>query len=331
MRVWHPDRFQGDERLRKKAEEQAQRINSAMSELRKLGKDGLERARSATQQSSSRPAPDNQRNQNYQHGTQTRSQFHTQNESHGAAHAQREHSRHEASRGSFQFAIAPLLVRPKFGTTLFRVAAACFVAYLAYESLLRPSKNPQQEAFTLAIIFTALDFGVRNLLSVIVPGPVVAVDKSGLFLMKIGRLTWTDFESVWPVMTPRFSNLSVRFSRHYIKRQNPLLQAFLLARRWFTPAHVVIPFNGLNANPIQVVDAMKLFQLHNQMVIEEDKPADSRILLALHCIAFIACAFPMLRCLRDGGLFHLEYIAYFVVFVACRIGDFILRRARVRF
>ena len=38
MRVWHPDRFPSDERLRKKAEQESQRINQAMTELKKLGK-----------------------------------------------------------------------------------------------------------------------------------------------------------------------------------------------------------------------------------------------------------------------------------------------------
>jgi hypothetical protein len=298
MRVWHPDRFQSDERLRKKAEEQSQRVNHAMTELRKLGKHGLNKASQAkTKQTpqqaknAKRPSPQQPRRKPEQHQT------------HQQAHAGH-HQHSDFSQASFSFALAPLLVRAKTGTALFRALASLAVLYLAYDSLLRSLANPQQEAFTVAVIFAALDFGVRNLLTIMVPGPLVAVHKTGLFLHKIGKLNWIDFESVSPLVTPRFSTLSVTFSPRYIEKQDRLTRAILYAKKWFNPAHLVVPFNGLTASPTDVVHAT---------------------------VAVAACVIPIVRCLSEGGLSNTEYSAYVAVFVVCRLADFILRRARIRF
>jgi hypothetical protein len=307
MRVWHPDRFPGDERLRKKAEEQAQRINHAMGELRKIGKAGLEQSKNQPTASSS-PGP-----------------------SPAPAHTSPRPPPRQYPNSAFRFAVSPLHVRPKVNSAIFKIAAACMTIYLAYDSLLRPSGNPQQEAFMVALVFTGLDLGIRNLLALGVPGSLVAVDKSGLFLFKAGRLGWTDFESVWPVMTPRYSSLSIKLSNHYIQKQSPLMRAGLRIKCWFQPAHVVIPFNGLTSNPIQVVEAMKLFQLHDQMVVENISPRHATSLLLLQVIAIAACTAPIIRCLQEGGLSQLEYTTYFVVFSACRVLDFVLRRMRAHF
>jgi hypothetical protein len=325
MRVWHPDRFQSDERLRKKAEEQSQRINHAMAELRKLGKNGLNKARQTkakqtTQQSKTakRPSPQQPQRQPEQHNT------------HQYTNAgQRQNS--DFSQASFSFSLAPLLVHAKTSTALFRSLASLAVLYLAYDSLLRSVANPQQEAFTVAVIFAALDFGGRNILAIIVPGPLVAVHKTGLFLHRIGKLNWIDFESVSPLVTPRFSTLSVTFSPRYIEKQDRLTRTILNVKKWFNPAHLVVPFNGLTASPTDVVNTMRLFQLHQQMVVEDIKPQNSKALLILQAVAVAACAIPIIRCLSEGGLSNTEYSMYVAVFVVCRLADFILRRARIRF
>jgi hypothetical protein len=329
MRVWHPDRFQSDDRLRKKAEEQSQRINHAMAELRKLGKHGLNKAtqnktKPSTQQTKTakRPSPQQARRQPEQRNT-----HHQQAQTGHTGH----HQNSDFTQASFSFVLAPLLVRAKTGTALFRALASLAVLYLAYDSLLRSLANPQQEAFTVAVIFAALDFGMRNILTIIVPGPIVAVHKTGLFLHRIGKLNWIDFESVSPLVTPRFSTLSVTFSPRYIQKQDQLTRAILYAKKWFNPAHLVVPFNGLTASPTDVVNAMRLFQLHQQMVVEDIKPQNSKALLILQAVAIAACAIPIIRCLSEGGLSNTEYSVYIAVFVVCRLADFILRRARIRF
>jgi hypothetical protein len=314
MRVWHPDRFQSDERLRKKAEEQAQRINHAMGELRKMGKAGFEGAssdqRSATTHARPTPQQPPYQSSRSSASSRPRSEY--------------------AQASSNSYAIAPLHVRPKLGATLLRVCAALGVFYLAYDSLLRPASNPQQEAFTVALIFAALDFGTRNLFMLLVPKPIVTVDRTGLFLLKTGRLNWIDIESVWPVITPRFSHLSVKFSSSYLAKQNLLTRLFFLLRSWGNPAHIVVPFNGLASDPVQVVNAMKLFQVNNQIAIVDIKPTGAYAVLVLQLLAITCCAIPVLRCIFEGGLSGFEYFVYLFLFLVFRTVEYGYRVARSR-
>jgi hypothetical protein len=312
MRVWHPDRFQSDERLRKKAEEHSQRINHAMGELKKLGKAGLEKARSTS--ASGNPRTHRPPPQREPRATDTNTHQHN--------------ARRDFSQSSFHFSIAPLIIRPRGTTALFRAAAAVAVAYLCYDSMTRSLANPQQEAFTIAIALASLDIGARNLLLLFIPRPVVSVDRAGLFLLKTGRLGWLDIESVWPVITPRFSQLKLTFSPHYLAKQSHLMRILLAVRRWGNPAHIVVPFNGLGADPVQVVNAMKLYQMHNQLSLEDRRSKWDRAVLILHLLSLLCFAIPIARCLMAQGLSISEHLVYVALFLVCRIGELVLRIAR---
>lgn len=316
MRVWHPDRFQSDERLRKKAEENSQRINHAMSELKKLGKQGLEKAL----QSASASASTNSRAASHANSRAAQRP--------AADPGRPQSSRQDFSRASFRFSIAPLIIRPKATTALLRTAAAMVVAYLCYDSMVRSLSNPQQEAFTIAIAFAALDIGARNFLLLLIPRPLISVDPSGLFLLKTGRLNWLDIESVWPVITPRFSQLKITFSNHYLAKRSRLMRLLLAIRRWGNPAHVVVPFNGLEADPVQVVNAMKLYQMHNQLSLEERASKWDTGVAVLHSLSLLCFTIPVVRCLLHGSLATSEYLVYLGLFLACRIGELVLRICR---
>ncbi|MEY4700420.1 MAG: hypothetical protein RL326_607, partial [Pseudomonadota bacterium] len=145
MKVWHPDRFQNDDRLRRKAESEAQRINHAMSELRKLGKTPPEK-RQATPSPApqSRPSAQTQRPQQSDH-QRTRTSTHS--------------STHHT-----QFAIAPLKLRQRPSTSVSRVIAATIVLYLATMALSQVQHTPFQLSFAAAVAFASLDVAIRNFL-----------------------------------------------------------------------------------------------------------------------------------------------------------------------
>jgi hypothetical protein len=311
MRVWHPDRFQSDERLRKKAEEQAQRINHAMGELKKLGKEGFEHSHVKPS-----PTPKATASRPRTNGTAHSS---SQGPRPGAQFAQASYTNHS---------IAPLQIGPKIGSMLLRMCVAIAVMYLASDSLRRPFANPQQEAFTVSIIFVALDLGSRSLLMLLASRPLITVDRAGLFLLKTGRLGWLDIESVWPVITPRFSHLSVRLSPSYVAKQGLLTRAFFFIRRLGNPAHITVPFSGLASDPVQVVNAMKLFQTHSQLSLVETKPVKTTAILITQALAAACCAVPVVRCLLEGGLSTTEYVIYFILFLIVRIIEFALRIGR---
>jgi hypothetical protein len=309
MRVWHPDRFQGDERLRKKAEVQAQRINEAMSELRKMGKEPTKPL--TTQTSSTTKAA--------QASSSTRRSEQSTSEQRAG------NSSHEQSTHTGSFLIAPLYVRQRFGTSIFRILAASAVFYVAFGALGNPSASTSQEAAALAFAFLALDFGVRNAAIMLLPKPVVAIERSGLFFLKTGRLGWADIESAWPVMTPRYHQLSLVLSQHYLSKRSFIIRTLLRFRRWAKTPHIVIPFNGLTADPVSVINAMRLRQIHHDVAIEEPCDRPTGWLVATFIVGVICASVAFARCLLGLTLTPVEYIPYFILFGVCRGSGVTLR------
>lgn len=303
MRVWHPDRFQNDERLRKKAEEQSQQINHAMSELRKLEKEPA------------KPKPSPKAPQQ----PRTEKQRSTQ------AHAS---SKDNFSNASFHFGIAPLLVRQRPVTSLMRIAGASVILWLAFESMIRPSYDRYQCAFAAGLLFCSLDVGIKNLLLLVFPKPLVSVDRRGLFCLKTGRLNWIDFDQVWPTMSARATALHIVFSKHYIAKQPLLLRVLLYLRSLFRTAHATVGFSGLNSNAVQVINAMKLQKMHEDVVLEEiQRTATGRLFVAQ--LVCVVCALTVIvRCLTRIEITPLDWIPYVGLFVLCRTGEFVTRLLR---
>lgn len=306
MRVWHPDRFQGDERLRKKAEAQAQRINEAMGELRKMGK---EPAKPVAPQTGSTATTRTSTQRSTDHTSEQRSERASDEQSHTAA----------------TFLIAPLYLRQRFDTSLFRVAAALAIFYVAFGALKNPGATTSQEAVALAFSFLALDFGLRNLTIMLLPKPVVAIERNGLFFLKTGRLGWADIESAWPVMTPRYHQLSLVLSQHYLSKRNLAVRILLRFRRWMKTPHIVIPFNGLTADPVSVINAMRLRQIHHDVAIEEPHHRPAGWIIVALAVSLVCASIALARCLMGLTVAPVEYIPYFILFGVCRIAAVGLR------
>jgi hypothetical protein len=321
MRVWHPDRFQGDERLRKKAEAQAQRINAAMSELRTLGKEHQKATRQHTNQhTNQRSASTTQTDkttQASQHGRTHRSANSTSRSS--SAERQSSHS---------SFLIAPLYIRQRFTTSLVRILASSAIFYICYTALNTTSASPRQHAACLALAFLALDFGVRNLTVMVLPKPVISIERNGLFFLKTGRLGWSDIEGAWPVLSPRYQQLSLMLSQHYLSKRNVFIRMLLHFRRWAKTPHVIIPFNGLTADPVAVINAMRLRQLHQDVTIEEPAHQPRGLLMATMVVSALCVAVAVTRCAMGLSASPIEYLPYFILVGLARATGVVLRVLR---
>jgi hypothetical protein len=316
MRVWHPDRFQSDERLRAKAEQQAQRINNAMSELRKMGKEPRQATRSSAHTTSDQGAGaktyDNQERAQATQDTQR----------------QQERPRQQSSSTRHSFMIAPLYIRQRFSSTILKVAFASAILYAAYDSLKTASGSPNQRAAALIFAFLSLDLGARNLALLLLPKPVASVEKNGLFFIKTGHLGWADIEGAWPVITPRFQHLSLMLSEHYLQKINIVTRAVMRLRKWLKTPHVTISFNGLNTDPVSFISSMKLRQVHHDISIEELPLQSNKIAVVAFIISLAAVAVTLVRCVLGLSSAPLDFIPYIVIFAVARATGVIARIIR---
>lgn len=314
MRVWHPDRFQNDDRLRRKAETEAQRINHAMSELRKMGKEPPPKRQptpaSAPQPSpAARPARSRQTNQHQAHNHDTQSQ--------------------RASQHT-QFAIAPLTMRQKPSTSASRVIAAGLVLYLATSALSQAAYTPFQLSFGAIVAFASLDVVVRSILLLFITKPLVVVDRAGVYLYRTGKLSWTDIDRAWPILQARTLSLYVRFSPRYLQKRAWPVRLWLSLKSALTSAHLRVSFNGLTGDAVQVVNAMRLQQLHDYVIIDDPRPKIALRARLAH-LACVTCATAVaVRCLISYEVTPLDYIPYMVIFAISRTVDVLTRLATPR-
>lgn len=306
MKVWHPDRFQNDDRLRRKAESEAQRINHAMSELRKLGKTPPEK-RQAT------PSPAPQSRPSAQ--TQTRQQ---------SDHQRTRTSTHSSTHHT-QFAIAPLKLRQRPSTSVSRVIAATIVLYLATMALSQVQHTPFQLSFAAAVAFASLDVAIRNFLLLFITKPLVMVDREGVYFYRHGKLTWAEIDRAWPILRARTLTLYVRVSPHYLKKRSLPIRLWLSLKSALTSAHFRVPFNGLTGDAVQVLNAMRLQQLHDYILVDDQKPKISVWARLAHLACFLCATAVAARCLVVYEITPLDYIPYMVIFAICRTVDVVTR------
>lgn len=306
MRVWHPDRFQSDERLKAKAEQQAQKINNAMSELRKMGKEPQQPAHSNAH--TGRASNSNAGRTERQEGDQA-----TRN-----SQQQRGRTSSQGTSSHHAFTIAPLFIRQRFSSTLIKVAFACAILYAAYDSLKTANGSPNHRAAALVFAFMALDLGARNLALILLPKPVASVERDGLFFIKTGHLGWADIEGAWPVITPRFQQLNLMLSEHYLRKRNIATRAIMRLRKWLKTPHVTISFNGLNTDPVAFINSMKLRQIHHDISIKEHPLPASKVVVAAFIVALAAITVSLIRCVLGLSSTPLDFFPYLAIFAAAR-------------
>ena len=312
MKVWHPDRFQNDDRLRRKAESEAQRINHAMSELRKLGKTSPPK-----HQASSSPAPQPRPSAPTQR---------TQQSPHRHAHT----STAQSSTHHTQFAIAPLKLRQKLSTSVSRFIAATIIFYLATTSLTQIQHTPFQLSFGAVVAFVSLDVAIRSLLMIFITKPLVMVDREGVYFYRCGKLSWTELDRAWPILRARTLTLYVRLSPHYVQKRSWPIRLWLSIKSALTSAHFRVPFNGLTGDAVQVLNAMRLQQLHDYVLVEDRNPKVSVWARLAHLTCFLCATAVAVRFLVIEELTPFDYIPYMVLFAICRTVDVVTRLAAPR-
>jgi hypothetical protein len=306
MKVWHPDRFQNDDRLRLKAEGEAQRINHAMSELRKLGKTPPPK-RQGTPSSTPQARPSAQ--------TQTRQR---------SDHKQTRTSTHSSTHHT-QFAIAPLKLRQKPSTSVSRLIVATLVFYLATAALTQAQHTPFQLSFGVVVAFASLDVAIRNFLMLFITKPLVMVDREGVYFYRYGKLTWAEIDRAWPILRARTLTLYVQLSPHYLQRHAWPIRLWLSMKSAVTSAHVRVPFNGLTGDAVQVLNAMRLQQLHDYVLVDDQKPKVSVWARLAHVVCFLCATAVAARFLTIEEVTPLDYIPYMLIFAVCRTVDVVTR------
>jgi hypothetical protein len=293
VRVWHPDRFQNDDRLRKRAEEETKKINEAISKVKKLPKD------------SPKPRADKRPSQ-----PERRAEPRPENFSH--------------ARGPSSFArqtieIAPLIIKQRMSASLVRLAVGV-ISILASLSALESQPNTTLESCTsIAVIFFGSQIALWNLALLIRRPEVARVDKFGLYLIGFGRLMWPDLQGMWAGRSARATYLAINFSQEYLAQQNLLRRLLYWLRSKLGRSHSAFSFSGLTGDAIQVVNTINLRHETGHLSVPNVATTPQTSLFWCNFVSLLCPIMVIWRAVSQDVLEPVDYLPYAGVFLLCRL------------
>ena len=305
VRVWHPDRFQTDERLRKRAEEQTRLLNSAIEALRKNYK---ERKARATKREPPRAPP--QRPPEQPRAPEPDPMW---QQTFGTA------------APNTTFVPAPFVVYQRFSSSLRRIAFSAALGALGFWLLLLSAKpSREQAAFGCIVSVFAIHSFIRNILVLATHSPLIVIDRRGVSTLESGIIGWSELARIWTVTQARTYCLSIRFSDAYLSRQPLPWRLLLKLRNYVRHTHLTIPGSGFDVHPNDVIRAIDLRQLSGD--VEPNLKPDSLLPTWVHVVRFVAlstAAIPVIRMLLKFPVTELESLIYLGTFALCQVAAFV--------
>jgi len=290
VRVWHPDRFQNDERLRLRAEEQTRTINNAIQRLRE-GYDPKSAPQKEDAASPIRPPA-------AETSSTTRANSSTAPE-------------------RDEFVDAPILLVYEKGIALgAKMLVGVALGFSSYVSFTWGDPHPYKAAFGSLVGLLASHNLVRGCVGIALRRPAIAVDIFGMSQTDSGKLSWPDIQRAWAFVEARSPALAIECSETYLQRQAFFRRTLLRLRHAFRSAHLVVRFGGMHSHPSEVVSVLTAVLDSGRARLREATPRPSvgpGVLLA-RALALLAAATLMARCLTADTLNLLEIALYLLVF-----------------
>jgi hypothetical protein len=297
VRVWHPDRFQTDERLRKRAEEQTRLLNAAMETLRKGYKPTRPRA---PKKNSPRPAP----------------QAPPPKEPVSARVDPGWQQTFGAADQHTTFVPAPFLVYQRLSSSFYRLVFAAVLGYLGlWLFLFNPQPGREKAAFGCLVSVFAIHVFVRNTYLIVTRSPLVVIDRRGLSTLESGTIGWSELARIWTVIQARTYCLAIRLSDPYLNRQ-PLPWRWLLKiRHLIRHAHLTIPGSGFDVHPNDVIRAIDLRHLSGDVDLRpKSAPSVPTWARVARLLALLAAIIPIVRIFMGLQLNPYEPLIYLATF-----------------
>lgn len=303
IRIWHPDRFQGDPRLRARSEEQTRLLNHAITFLRREYKPGPRKAQTkikappATAKRSAR-------------ATNKRAPGPTQKKS--------------------QFQISPLMAYHKKIPCVSRIASGALLGVFGVGLIYYFGEQQLRSSIGAVLMLLAAQIIVRHSCLLAVRRPLIRVDATGLRSFETGLLAWSDFARVWTMVQSNSAAVGVECTNLYVSRQPIFRRLLLKIRHLINKAHIVVQCSGLDHSAVQVVRALEAQHVTGDIQPAQiDRPHEVIGVPWCRVIATASAASIIIRTAFGFSITSTEMIVYLAVFIACQAYDTMTRLMQV--
>lgn len=316
VRVWHPDRFQSDQKLKLKAEDNTRKINEAVSHLRTIFKkmpagsnlEALERSSTNTRPSSTPTSSQTRRD----------------------ARVPDDHDEEESQplfANSFR---ADRIMLPKrfYQTGTFAIlrilkgGISLGFAYLSYSYI-----EATPPFHLMAAIFLAsrgVSGILRNSTLFLLHRPIAIVSPSSLHILEFGSISLRHISEIRVTGDIGRYKIRVTLWQGFLEQVPFEYRLILKTRHFFKGSHFVLKGRGLDDDPTLIVGAFRY-----AITIPSTRPATDKLLhlrqLAWsQIIAFASVITCATRCFLDGDIILEIAAPYVVIFLMCRLYSLIL-------
>jgi DnaJ domain len=304
VRVWHPDRFQGD-RLRERAEEQTRRLNSAVRTLRSHYKEvppPLKTFSSVAPKSTSRRAPVPATRPTPSAETNTAQAYFFGNRQ--TRSTARDDWDARPSYRSARVEVAPLAVYPRRLKAAFKVIVAALITAVGFQVIERWGDDPHELAAGCLASLASLHMGMKNLCFLLIRRPVLQVDRHGLNSFSTGRIDFDHLSRVWSFSQASVPALAVECNEKFLNSIVWWRRFFLRLRHLIGRTHYVLHCGGLDRHPEDVVRALEAQQLIGDVFPINKAPTARNLRLDLLWCRIVSVAVAV-SCV-GRGLLHFE-------------------------
>ena len=275
IRVWHPDRFGHDQRLRKKAEEQTSRINVAMAAVREFFKN---------------PSA-------YRH------------------HPPVNHGQPRTTPQPVHPSLGmQLAVHQRRWVSLCRVVVGLLIVNLGWWMSITHPGSAGQIVLGIVMCGSGFSVGLRAATLLCFRRPVISVTNSSIGILGWPTMPLDEIETSHLVVTPKGSLFTLQASSSYLKRTpTPLglwLQAHLLLRR----NHFEVRASSLDTHPALILDTLDLIAARGAMRPPPLSPAPSSWAHYASIFSIVTLAIPVIRILVEGTLPTTSILPYLALF-----------------
>ena len=295
IRVWHPDRFESDPKLRAKAEAQTREITLAMSEVRAALKNNRSRPQpppsSAQQQqqdrrSSSTPT-DPMRFATYQTSSQPRN------------------------------AIPTLAIHQAKRVSLFQILSGLAMFYLGLLLVVNFSnKGPAQTALGVVLIGHGFSTSLLGLALFCLKRPVITVNRSFLNILGTPAISLLHVADSRMILSRKGSYLTVSCTPEYVKTLPLHLRWAMKVRHLVRRSHFEFKATSLDAHPAHVIDMLDMVA---SLQIPPMRVAQRRLWGSYaNAFATMCIGLALARCLIQHDTSLTSLVPYLVLFVIFR-------------
>lgn len=314
VRVWHPDRFQADPRLREKAEQHTRVLNSAIKTLRdeyspETASSSPPNSKAASQTS----GPKSPRVRKKTRGN-TSSDFWDDRPAYRKT----------------DYILAPLLLYPRRFRSLLKVAGSLALTAAGLHMFDTWNTDQYKMAAGCVASLAALNLGIKHFCLLVIRRPLLRVDQSGLRSFDEGALAWSDLNRVWSFTQASTPALAIECTNQYLKQQPIFRRALLRVRHLFRRAHIIVSCGGLDRHPHDVVRALEAQHLIGSAQPPQlTRPDDKFGVPWCRVIAIASALSVVVRSALGLDLTMWELGVYFVVFTLCQASDMAMRLLQV--